>query len=168
MVFNLTHSQNILRYKENGRWSEPYYSNHGWPNQNLYSLQKSYTHKWFKKWGDRGQFILKKPLIKNGIFIQSRSSQFWIEGEALWHKIGCCCLKRLNLNIWICTTALWRQLIPIPDTVHGQMFESHCLKITIAFHNFVKKSWLKKQDWKSFQSLPASIILVYCIGSNLG
>jgi hypothetical protein len=29
MVFNLTHSQIILRYKENGRWSEPYYSNHG-------------------------------------------------------------------------------------------------------------------------------------------
>jgi hypothetical protein len=28
MVFNLTHSQIILRYKENGRWSEPYYSNH--------------------------------------------------------------------------------------------------------------------------------------------
>jgi hypothetical protein len=26
----------------------------------------------------------------------------------------------------------------------------------------------RKQDWKSFQSLPASIILVYCIGSNLG
>jgi hypothetical protein len=26
----------------------------------------------------------------------------------------------------------------------------------------------KKQDWKSFQSLPASIILVYCIGSNMG
>jgi hypothetical protein len=25
-----------------------------------------------------------------------------------------------------------------------------------------------KQDWKSFQSLPASIILVYCIGSNMG
>jgi hypothetical protein len=29
MVFNLTHSQIILRYKENGRWSEPYYSNDG-------------------------------------------------------------------------------------------------------------------------------------------
>jgi hypothetical protein len=29
MAFNLTHSQIILRYKENGRWSEPYYSNHG-------------------------------------------------------------------------------------------------------------------------------------------
>jgi hypothetical protein len=26
----------------------------------------------------------------------------------------------------------------------------------------------KKQDWKSFQSLPASIIIVYCIGSNMG
>jgi hypothetical protein len=25
-----------------------------------------------------------------------------------------------------------------------------------------------KQDWKSFQSLPAIIILVYCIGSNMG
>jgi hypothetical protein len=25
-----------------------------------------------------------------------------------------------------------------------------------------------KQDWKSFQSLPASIILVYCIGFNMG
>jgi hypothetical protein len=29
-----------------------------------------------------------------------------------------------------------------------------------------KMDWKRKQDWKSFQSLPASIILVYCIGSN--
>jgi hypothetical protein len=30
MVFNLTHSQIILQYKENGRWSKPYYSNHAY------------------------------------------------------------------------------------------------------------------------------------------
>jgi hypothetical protein len=28
-----------------------------------------------------------------------------------------------------------------------------------------RRNSYKKQDWKSFQSLPASIILVYCIGS---
>jgi hypothetical protein len=32
---------------------------------------------------------------------------------------------------------------------------------------FWKFELKKKQDWKSFQSLPASIILVYCIGSNI-
>jgi hypothetical protein len=31
-----------------------------------------------------------------------------------------------------------------------------------------KQQIRNKQDWKSFQSLPASIILVYCIGSNMG
>jgi hypothetical protein len=28
--------------------------------------------------------------------------------------------------------------------------------------------YVYEQDWKSFQSLPASIILVYCIRSNMG
>jgi hypothetical protein len=31
-----------------------------------------------------------------------------------------------------------------------------------------RRDFYIKQDWKSFQSLPASIILVYCIGSNMG
>jgi hypothetical protein len=39
-----------------------------------------------------------------------------------------------------------------------------CLKILPVKSRLTRK----KQDWKSFQSLPASIILVYCIGSNMG
>jgi hypothetical protein len=52
------------------------------------------------------------------------------------------CPKNAALEKYLCL-AWWS----FPDTTHG------CVD---------------KQDWKSFQSLPASIILVYCIGSNMG
>jgi hypothetical protein len=47
------------------------------------------------------------------------------------------------------------------------------IKFSWDFYFTSERAWQQngyrlKQDWKSFQSLPASIILVYCIGSNMG
>jgi hypothetical protein len=48
------------------------------------------------------------------------------------------------------------------------LFRSTAMSKLLISKNMSENNQALKQDWKSFQSLPASIILVYCIGAKRG
>jgi hypothetical protein len=95
--------------------------------------------------------------------------QYYVTQAALGHKLSC---------FWPASLAATTNGNAINERQrllhHPQFHGTNLILVRIVWYRLFaaltfEECWFRtKQDWKSFQSLPASIILVYCIGSNKG
>jgi hypothetical protein len=80
-----------------------------------------------------------------------------------WNKVSVCILDNLYINLTLPKSCVFHSSCFIIGPNTSKFGMQTRLEVSHAF-----RKCLIKQDWKSFQSLPASIILVYCIRSNMG
>jgi hypothetical protein len=109
---------------------------------------------------------------KNDIQFFKNSKKFllhilYFSNHCFWFKrpLLRCIWMNISMKYWIFNVEFPNYQKNILKHFEQCIEKQPCIWSVILVFFYVPK--FRKQDWKSFQSLPASIIQVYCIGSNM-